>query len=166
MNVYISVIGRYNITYCVEGSCRVPACQIIWIILLHFILLQIIVVSVSFGFYGVYIVNTRFGLGIKYFSECLFVPKLRTLSINWDLSQKACRIFNFRIWEFIIKSFYFSAKCVCKVNDCYWELQFLIILMLWQRIHSREHTHAYLQREIVWHGFLFVWCVTRNLVSV
>lgn len=163
MDVYISVIGRFGIAYCVEGSWRVPVCQITWIILLH---LQIIVVSVSFGLYRDYIVNMRFGLGRKYFSQWLFVPKLRTLSVNWDLYWKACRIFNFRIWELIIKSFYFSAKCVCKVNDCYWELQFLIIPMVWQRIHSREHTHTYLQKEIAWHGFLDVWCVTRDLLSV
>lgn len=58
---------------------------------------------------------------------------------------------------------FFSAKCVCKVSNCYWELQFLIIPVVWQRIHSRVHTHAYLLKKIAWHGFLYVWCVTRDL---
>lgn len=79
-----------------------------------------------------------------------------TLELNWD----GYRIFNFRIWKLIIKSFLFLffAECVCKVSNCYWALQCLTIPQAWQRIHSRVRSHECLQKEIAWHEFLNVMC--------
>lgn len=71
------------------------------------------VVSISFGLYEGYIINIWFRLGRKYWSQCSSVLKLRTLDDTWDMNRKACRIFNCRIWEFIMKSFYFlSLMCL------------------------------------------------------
>lgn len=76
-----------------------------------------------------------------------------TLELNWD----GYRIFNFRIWKLIIKSFLFfllnvSARSVIVTEQC------LTIPLVWQRIHSRVQSHECLQKEIAWHEFLNVMC--------
>ena len=55
-----------------------------------------------------------------------------------------------------------SALPVCKVNDCYQTLQCLITHGLAENS-LQEHTYAYLQEEVAWHGLLCVWCVSRDL---
>lgn len=83
------------------------------------------------------------------------VPKLRTLSDTWDLNWKAYRLFNFRIWELIIKSFYFfSLMCL----QGQWLLLNTAVSDNPHGLAENSLQGAYLciypQKEIGWHGFL------------